>query len=74
MKKQSKCYTCYGTCYCDDTPMEPLLDLNQSTHIWNTIPTFHVLTQFVTSTKTTKFIKFSNQNKNKGKLNLKFKS
>jgi hypothetical protein len=21
MKKSSKCYTCYGTCYCDYTPL-----------------------------------------------------
>jgi hypothetical protein len=22
MKKPSKCYTCYGTCYCDYTPQD----------------------------------------------------
>jgi hypothetical protein len=74
MKKTSKCYTYYGTCYCDCTPMESLLDLNPLTHIWITIHAFHVLTQSITGMKTTKSIRFSNQNKNKWRLNSKFKS
>jgi hypothetical protein len=74
MKKPSKCYICYGTYYSICTPMEPLLDLNPLTHIWNTIYAFHVLTQFVMSTKPTKSTRFLNQNENKGRLNSKFKS